>query len=317
MLAHRTVAVVLLALSALVVPPSHMPANAAELSPEMATGAIAFAANASIILESQEVVITQDRITVTYGLRNNASMPQSLLLTFAMPDLDVAAIADKETAAEKFEQHNFIGAATQVDGQPVTMLFEQRALALGLDVTASLKAARLPLVSAAGTFSQKLAALEPGLRLDLLERGILKEDGPAIVPAWTVKSVGYWRQTFSPGPATIVHTYQPIAGSGDYHADLLPVLRKRHCLTAAQEGAIAALSLRRSAAQLTSIGYLATAGGDAFGPARRFRIIIEMSDPATLVASCREGLRRTGPLQLEWSATDYSHEEDLQVLFAR
>ena len=292
---------------------------AAETSVEVAAGGLAFAGNPSITLEQQDVLITADAITISYELRNKAQSAQAILVTFALPELDANAVADAELILPSAEPANYVQFLPKADGQPVAFKIEHRAIALGLDVTSSLNSAGIPLFPFGSGAAAKLADLGSAERLDLLERGILKEDGPAAVAAWTLKTVAYWRQTFAPQQTiTVVLSYRPIAGIAVYNPETLQTLRKRTCVTPAIERAIAQLPSEGGVAPvLTSVGFLASAGADLLGPARRFRMIIETSDRLTIVATCREGLVRTGPMQLEWTASDHIHEDDLHVLFAR
>jgi Domain of unknown function (DUF4424) len=294
-------------------------ASFADTTAELGTGGLAFAANPSIRIEKQDVVIAEDKIMLTYVLSNSAGSPQSIFVSFAWPDLEAGMLADGAHGPGPGNPENFMAAATLVDGQPITPRAEQRAQALGLDTTSALAAARLPLFPLGESIGPALERLSASQRLDLLERGILKEDGPDVVPAWTLKTVAFWRQTFAAGQTiTVVHTYRPIAGVSDYRSDAMPSLHKRACLTPAQESAMAKLSsATRVVPQLKMVSYQATPGADALGPVRNFRLIVETKDSQTVVASCREGIKRTSPMQLEWSSQDYSPDEDFLFLFAR
>jgi hypothetical protein len=290
-----------------------------EASVEIGAGGLSFAANSSIRIEQQDVLVTPDKVAITYTLRNDADTPQSIFMSFQLPDLDANAVTDGEIAITPGEPANFVQFATTVDGQPVVPRTEQRAMALGLDVTGGLDAAGLKPFPFAKGLAARLEALGAAQRTDLLERGIVKEDGAALAPAWSLKSVAYWRQTFAAGQTiTIMHSYRPVSGTSSFSEGALEAARRRSCLTRAQEDAIAKLKAAAAVAPtLASITYAATPGADALGPVRRFRLIVETGDPATVVASCREGLKRTGPLQLEWTASDYAPEEDFQLLFVR
>jgi hypothetical protein len=121
-----------------------VPAGGAESTVELATGGLAFAANPSISIEKQDVVITADKITITYALRNSAGSPQSIYVSFALPELEASLLVDGGIGLDANAPENFVHAAVTVDGQPATLHMEQRALALGLDATAALSAAGLP-----------------------------------------------------------------------------------------------------------------------------------------------------------------------------
>ena len=291
----------------------------AEGSVELPAGGLAFAANPSITIEQQDLVIGSASIALTYALRNAAQSQQSILITFSLPELDASALADGEVTLPSAEPSNYIQFSLKVDGQAPAVKVEQRAIALGLDDSSTLTAAGIPLFPFGMTAASKLSDLSAADRLDLLERGILKEDGSAVVAAWTLKTVAYWRQTFAPGQTiTIAHSYRPISSAAPHRPEALPGLRKRFCLSATQEVSITKLPVEGGVAPTaTSIAYLATTGADQLGPARRFRMLIETNDQLTIVAMCRDGLKRTGPMQLEWTGTEHTLDEDIHILFVR
>lgn len=295
------------------------PISAADASGELPAGGLAFAANPSISIERQDVLLSRDLITLTYALRNEAQSPQAILITFALPELDTNAVADGEVILPSADPSNYVQFSPKVDGQAPAFKIEQRAFALGLDVSEVLARNHIPLFPFSTTSSGKLSGITVADRLDFLERGILKEDGSSVIAAWTLKTIAHWRQVIPAGQRiNIVHSYRPITGVAPYKTETLQSSRKRSCLSDAQEGAIAKLPSEGGVTPtFTSVGFLAISGSDNLGPARRFRLLIETADQFTIVATCRDGLKRTGPTQLEWTATDHVLEEDLHVLFVR
>lgn len=292
---------------------------AAAGSVELAAGGLSFAANPSIIIERQVLVISPDTITVTYALRNNAQSAQALVVTFALPELDANAVADSELVLPSDTPTNYVQFQPRVDGQAVTYNVEQRATALGLDITDTLKRVGIPLFPFGTGAAAKLTELVDSDRIELLERGVLKEDGTSIVASWTLRSIAHWRQTFLSGQTTtITQTYRPIVGTAGLKPETMQLHRKRSCVTPAFETALAQLPSEGGIGPvLTSVGFLATVGTDTLGPARRYRLIIETSDRMMIASTCREGLKRTGPMQFEWTTSDHTPDEDLHVLFAR
>lgn len=295
------------------------PADAGDSSVEIGAGGLSFAANPSIRIEQQDVLVAPDKISITYTIHNEATTPQAIYVSFLLPDLDANAIAEGELALASTDPANFVQFTVTADGQPVAMRTEHRVTALGLEVLALLAAAELPLFPFADMLAAKLEALMPAQRIELLERGVIKEDGTAIAPAWNFKTIAYWRQSFAPDQTiTIRHAYRPIASTTTLPPEAIAALRKRSCLSAAQEAAIAKLPTGDgNGPTLTSLTYSATPAADALGAIRRFRLIVETGDPLTVVATCREHLHQTGPIQLEWSVTDYLPDEDFQFAFAR
>ena len=292
---------------------------AATSSVELAAGGLSFAANPSIIIERHDLVISPDMITVTYAMRNESQSTQALVVTFALPELDANAVADSELVLPSDTPTNYVQFQPRVDGQAVVFNVEQRATALGLDVTDILKRVGIPLFPFGNGAAAKLTELTDSDRIDLLERGVLKEDGTSIVASWTLKTVAHWRQTFAPDQTiTITQSYRPIVGTAGLQPETLQTQRKRSCVTPEFEKALTQLPSEGGIGpRLTSVGFLATAGADGLGPARRYRMIIETSDRLMIASTCRDGLKRTGPMQFEWTTSDHVSDEDLHVLFAR
>ena len=110
----------------------------------LAAGGLALAANGHVLIEEQDVTISADRIRVVNVVRNTGERDVSLLVTFALPDLETLWIWDAPPLLPRSGDVNFVDAATTADGERVTPRLEQRAIALGLDVTDVLKALGLP-----------------------------------------------------------------------------------------------------------------------------------------------------------------------------
>ncbi|MEQ1612628.1 MAG: DUF4424 family protein, partial [Hyphomicrobiaceae bacterium] len=161
---HRSLAFLALPLLSIALAWQPVPVAAAEISTEVGAGGLSFAANPSIKIEQQDVLITPDRITVTYTLRNEANSQQSIYVSFALPDLDANAVIEGEVALAAADSINFVQFATTADGQPITVLTEQRATALGLDVTNLLSVSGIPQMPTADGLPARLEALTEAQR---------------------------------------------------------------------------------------------------------------------------------------------------------
>lgn len=294
-------------------------ADVATALTEIAAGGLSFAANPLIVVDSQEVLITPAKVRVTYVLRNTDRNDTAMLTAFVLPILDAAAVSENDLALAANDPANFNAFLVVVDGQPIAPQLSQRALAVELDVTAELAASALPLFPFSPDQSRLIAELSDDIRTDYVERGLLKDDGADVLPAWTLKTVAHWKQRFSARQTvTIELTYRPLVGSTAYTAASLEPYKKAACVQPTTETRIAALPVEGGlGATLTSVHYSYLPGADALGPAKRFRLIIEMNDSATIVSSCSEGLKRTAPAQMDWTVSDYLPDEDYRVLFAR
>ncbi len=297
--------------------PLHAAGEPTSASRDAAAGGLAFVPDPTIVIETQEIVLAAGEIKVNYGLRNIGPAQRTIMAVFPLPDLDTAQISEQQIRVTTTQSANFIAAAITVDGTPAPVEVEQRALVLGLDATALLATHQIPLMPFDKGSAAQLRRLPKVVRNDLLQRGIIRVEDERIEANWILKTTAYWRQSFAPKKAvTIALSYKPVGGSVAYHATLIETLRATHCLDATLEAAIT----RKVAAQSGKVtfNWLTYAPGVAasmLGPVRQLKMRIEKPDIGTIVATCRQGFRPLGPTTLEWTAQDYSLEEDVHVLF--
>ena len=189
--------------------------------------------------------------------------------------------------------------------------------AFGLDVTRFLEETRVPLHPFTRGIADRLSRLPPLVQSDFEQRGIVRKDGPRIEPNWTLKSTIHWRQVFEPGQAIrVALAYQPVAAEARFSAALLETMRVSHCIDQATETAITR-KVAQSGGNVVFrwLTYGLTTGSQWQGEIASFRLLVEKPDIATLVATCRKGLRQPGPTALEWSATAFHPDDDISLLF--
>ena len=282
-------------------------------TPELPAGGLVLVANGSILPEQLDVTIAVDRVRLVYVFRNADERDASMLVTFALPDLDMTWIWDQPPLLPRSGDANFVEATTSADGVRVAYRLEQRALALGLDVTQALTQQGIPLFPYETGLHDRIRDLPEPVREDFLARGILKAASDKLLPSWLLKSTLHWRQLFPAGkPVTLVHSYSPVAGSP---AGTLAALEKSTCLDAADARRLELAAKNAGHPRLTVVGYQSTAGSawsDAIG---RFRLTIDKPSPTAQVVLCRTGLSTVSPTQLEWMQRDYAIEDDITVLF--
>ena len=110
--------------------------------PELPAGGLVLVANGHIVPEQQDVFISPERIRLVYAFKNSGETDASMLVTFALPELDMTWIWEQPPALPRTGDPNFVDAVTTADGLNVTYRMDQRAYSLGLDVTDALKARR-------------------------------------------------------------------------------------------------------------------------------------------------------------------------------
>src|SRR5438132_6860174 len=88
-----------------------LPAAAADASAELAVGGLVFPKSADISIESQDLTITPEAVTIRYKFLNQSPNPVTLTMAFPLPDLDLSA-ADNY-AIPTSDSTNFVGFETK------------------------------------------------------------------------------------------------------------------------------------------------------------------------------------------------------------
>jgi hypothetical protein len=310
------------------------PARANDSSAELSVGGLEFARNADVAMESEELTITPEFVTVRYRFMNQSQKPVTLRVAFPLPDID---LADGDNHAfPTNDPMNFVGFETKVDGRPVKFDVVQRALLNEKDVSEALRSAGLPFLPV-GDYHKRLGELPPDAKEKLVAAGLLtpsgtNPEGKQLHDAtWKVRTAVVRQQTFPPGkPVTVEHRYRTSLGiSFDtplrrgirnnkameaevqrYMTDYcLPAdfLRGVDRLAGGAEGNVARLQERR-------ISYVLKTGANWAGPIKDFRLVVDKGKPDRLVAFCGDNVRKISPTAFEFKATDFTPDKDLKIL---
>lgn len=285
---------------------------------ELGGGGLLIVPSATLSIEQMDVHLRPDRVRVSYLIRNGDERPRTVLISFPLPDIDLQAIGAQRVSLPLLDPANFVAATLEVDDVPVSPAVEQRALALGIDISETLSRLDLPLFPFAPNLRDRLAALPRAARVDLEERSIIAADGERFEPLWTVKTARHWRQTFQPAATTRLQlTYTPVLGMAPITASQLQQRQKSHCLEPRAAEAVLQGSGGAGAAKrrMTQLIYLLGSGSVLPGPVARFRLVVERAGEADVAVLCRDGMQVTGARSLEWSATEFWPDEDVSVLF--
>jgi Domain of unknown function (DUF4424) len=290
----------------------------ADLRNEIATGGLIFAPNLNLEIEQQDVTISADLTQVTYAIRNNDSAAQTIVIAFPLADIDANVPPEMHTEFAVATPANFMDFVITVDGRRPTTTLEQRAHAVGLDVTKAIIDAGLPMFPLSADLAQRISDLDPAVRTDLIERGVLRLDDDQLLPAWTLKTTAHWRQSFPAGQTlALLLAYKPMAGRNPFSSGNLQPLKKAVCVDAAQEQSVMRLASAGAPLTMVSVAYSAHPGAEALGPVGRFRLIVDRATPKSVVATCRQGLSLSGPTTYDWTAINYAVDEDFRVMFVR
>ena len=309
-------------------------ARANDSAAELSVGGLTFTRSAEISMESEDLMISPDLVTVRYTFRNNAANPVNITVAFPLPDIE---LADVETyAIPTNDTVNFVGFETKVDGKPVKLTINQRAVLGTKDVSATLRGLGVPLLPV-GAQQARLAELPQNVRDRMINEGLLAQAGttdqgkPIYEGTWTVKTSAVRQQTFEPNRVTVVeHRYRPSVGLSQD-----TVLRKKlrqskgmekeveryrteYCIDPAFLAALDKLAggaeANTAKLQERRIAYRLKTGANWAGPIKDFRLVVDRQKPERLVSFCAPNLKPISPTATEVSVKDFTPDKDLKIL---
>jgi len=300
---------------------------------ELSTGGLQFVRTNDIAMESEDLKISLDRVTVHYQFANSVGKPVTLTVAFPLPDIDLSEA--ENIALPSNDPANFVDFETRIDGVPATFKIDQRAMIGSKDVTATLAQLKLPVLPI-GNRQIKVAELPAATRTKLVDQGLLMPAGTnergqqRYAAAWVAKTSAVRQQTFQPGPIKIEHQYKPFVGTSSdtilraslrNSKSLLPELeryRKEYCIS---DAFLAELDKRagKEAANTSMIAerrvnYVLKTGANWAGPIHSFKLTIDPGVRDGLVSFCPGRLKPTANNGLEFTADDFKPDSDLKIL---
>ncbi|HEX8261808.1 MAG TPA: DUF4424 domain-containing protein [Allosphingosinicella sp.] len=297
------------------------PAAANDSTAEHAAGGLVLTRSADIDMVSEDLFVSARLVRVRYVFRNRSPRDIRTTVAFPMPDRDLGEANFSDVAyPEDFR--------TTVDGRPVTMAVERKALLKGADRTALLAGLGL----APESEGKALDALGEAQRERLVKLGLAAIDEydngkgweKHYVPAWTVKETWHWQQVFPAGRDLVVeHSYVPGTGGSVDAALGFPEFRagpegramiRDYCVEPDFLAGLDRLRRRSPATPEQRIGYILTTGGNWRSPIGRFRLVVDKGAPENLVSFCGEGVRKISPTRFEMVRSNWRPERDLKVL---
>ncbi len=302
----------------------------------LSAGGIVLGRSDDIEMRSEDLYVSTKEIRVHYRFFNTSDQDITTLVAFPMPDV-TAPSDDDNRAIPVDDPVNFMAFKTQVDGKPVNIQVEQRAIALGIDRTDLLKSLGVPLAPFLEATTKAVQGLPAERQAELVGLGVLRSQEEDIgqgmkkyvYPNWTLRTTYYWNQVFPAKKEMVVeHQYQPSVGAsvgtmvGESAPDRAAMddYRKRYCMdaefiTAAQRQS-KTLKQRKPAATTLSekrIEYILTTGAHWAGPIKDFRLVIDKDKPGNLISACGK-FKKISATQFELRQADYFPERNLEVL---
>jgi hypothetical protein len=299
------------------------PAAANDSTAEHAAGGLVLTRSADIDMVSEDLFVSAGEVRVRYVFRNRTPRDIRTIVAFPMPDRDLSQEREMDVAYPS-------GFQARVDGRPVRMEVQRRAVRGGSDYTIGLASQGL-LPTSDG---KDLDRLPKSVQAELVKLGLAEPDEydagrgmeRHLAPAWTVKESWYWQQVFPAGRDLIVeHRYVPGTGGSVDAALGLPGFRatpegramiRDYCVEPSFLAGLDRLR-RRGPTPEQRIGYILTTGGNWRSPIGSFRMVVDKGAPANLVSFCGEGVRKISPTQFEVRRKNWRPDRDLKLLIVQ
>ncbi|MGQ0588015.1 MAG: DUF4424 domain-containing protein [Sphingosinicella sp.] len=308
-------------------------AHANDSTAENGAGGLVLTKTDAIDMVSEDLYVSPSQIRVRYVFRNRTTAPVRTTVAFPLPDRNLAELSEGDSAWPA----DF---STRVDGRPIAMQVERRAMLGTTDHSALLRELNVPIAedNIVVAASEAVARLNPSQQQRLERLGLIEAFGQGsgryYEPRWTVRETWHWEQAFPPGRDVVVaHEYTPGAGGtvttglanreyregeggreqiatycidDDFLAGVDRLGRQ-----SGQEGALYATIAEQW------VSYILTTGANWRSPIGEFRLVVDKERPENLVSFCGEGVRRISPTQFEMRRRNWRPTQDLRVLVLR
>ena len=309
------------------------PALANDSTAELAIGGLVLPRDAGISIESQELTIAPDQVTIRYVFLNPGTAPATVTVAFEFPEIDLSEADNYAIPSD--DPANFVAFETKVDGKAVDFKIGQRAVLGEKDVSASIRKAGLPLLLI-GAQQGRIAELPKEARSRLAGEGLLLPAGTDVKgrqlhsAGWTVKTTATRRQTFPAGQTVVEHRYRTSVGmSHDTvlrkglrdNAVMAPEVKRYRTSYCIGDDLLRGIDRIAGDAEANTAGlrerrisYAFAAGANATPPVKDFRLVIDKGRPENLVSFCLDNVKKITPTTFEVRMKDFTPERGLKVL---
>ncbi len=315
--------------------------KANDSSSALGTGGLVPRPNSRVAMETEELMITPDRVTVSYLFSNPTNQDEETMVSFPLPDINGADIEQTISALRGTKTRNLsdlVDFAVVVNGKNLNVETEQRAWVGAKDVTPLLKELKLPLIPwfpEPEKYGSALRRLNEAQRkkmvdFDLVSKDSLENEKCDSGRGWewcpnfqyVVRISYFWRQRFPKKSKTrIVHSYIPLKGSGvgpyGNGAGINPkaemkALDDRGFCGSESDFFLKPPRVENLCNSLQSIDYILTTAKTWKGAISRFKLTLS---GMPFVFSCFKGLKRTDIDSWEFTANDFVPTEELRLAF--
>ncbi len=303
---------------------------------EMGAGGLIYVNSASVEMVSEDLFISQDEIRVDYVFKNNSNKDVTSIVAFPMPDITGSPY--EGVSIPFLDNDNLMGFSVVINGLPLTPKIEQKAYALGLDVTSILLSAKVSLLPFGDKTFERLAEISvmpdggKAYIEELEKRGIIENDrydaGEGVkdhlTPIWTLKSSYWWEMTF-PANQTInvSHRYVPAVGGTAFlsflnqdgtKGETYDLYVKDYCIDAPFINAVKRELVNGEGFYETYISYILKTAQNWSGSIGTFRLSVDKGSTKNFVSFCGDGVKKNGSTTFEFVKKDFYPQNDFKVL---
>lgn len=309
-------------------------ARANDSAAELSIGGLKFVQSNDVAMESEDLRIALDSVSVRYQFKNTTNKPANLTVAFPLPDIDLSE-ADN-IALPAANGKNFVDFKTSIDGTPVQFDMQQSAKVGHRDVSTVLNRLNIPLLPV-GDREIRVDALPETTRKTLIDEGLLIPAGvndkgrQQYRPGWVVQTSMVRQQSF-PADKTVVveHRYHPSVGTS-FDTILRSGLRQSKGLTSEiaryrRDYCIHDVFLGQldklvghtppGSAKVAErrINYILKTGANWADSIKSFKLTIDPGAGDRLVSFCGGKLMPNKTGALEFTATNFKPDQDLKIL---
>ncbi len=283
-------------------------------------------ASSDVAMESEDLAVSLDRITITYTFRNKTTQDIVSSVAFPLPTLEGDDVENVPMHVPSHDERNFVGFRVDQDGRPVTVQVMTQAFHDNHDVTDSLRALNLPLSVLDKSLAAKLGQLDPARQRSLESAGLIECDPSGngsrrCWARWSTRTGFYWKQRFPAGSAVHLHqTYRPFIGGSYIPANYSGARTIRsYCGGPQTLEAIRDYKRRHPERKdillfANELEYILTTANNWNGPIGNFHLTVAAASPEDIVVTCMPGLRRVSPIRYEFTGANFRPAGELKLM---
>ncbi|HEX3809354.1 MAG TPA: DUF4424 family protein [Rhizomicrobium sp.] len=310
------------------------PVLADDSTAELAAGGLQFTHAPDIRMAVEDLRISPTDVRIRYEFANDGAKDVTTIVAFPLPDIDSYEFYGSPIGMVQKDPVNFVGFKAVVDGKPVAVQVEQRAILNGRDVTAQVKAAGLPVnVILARDNNDLIAALPAAKKAALVKAGLAEmQDEDNYAARWIVRTKFYWTQTFPAGKTVVIeHSYKPVTGQALYSEYELnakptddggPKYRQDYCMdTGTMTAAARMLAARKKASpdnvllNVTTTDFILTTANNWKGGIGKFHLTIDKQAPGNILSLCNyDDIKKTSAITFEVTRTNFAPTSDIKFM---